>query len=63
MCTCFHRQGYFNSQPHEEADDEWKRYIDDWWDFNSQPHEEADVKAGYSPKYARGFQLAASRGG
>ena len=35
---------YFNSQPHEEADDadELIKYIK-IWDFNSQPHEEADM--------------------
>ena len=33
---------YFNSQPHEEADDDIPAVPDSGGDFNSQPHEEAD---------------------
>ena len=33
---------YFNSQPHEEADDDWGSWIYASHHFNSQPHEEAD---------------------
>ena len=35
-------QMYFNSQPHEEADDENGVLIPAIGNFNSQPHEEAD---------------------
>ena len=33
---------YFNSQPHEEADDDFEDFGKVRFNFNSQPHEEAD---------------------
>ena len=33
---------YFNSQPHEEADEEREKNVQTEVYFNSQPHEEAD---------------------
>ena len=38
-------QEYFNSQPHEEADCFWIRWVYITSHFNSQPHEEADFIA------------------
>ena len=37
------RMKYFNSQPHEEADDQHVIMLVNNGDFNSQPHEEADL--------------------
>ena len=38
------RLHYFNSQPHEEADTDLTRLIQQMNYFNSQPHEEADIR-------------------
>ena len=38
---------YFNSQPHEEADDIVTCHVNVILYFNSQPHEEADVAERY----------------
>ena len=54
---------YFNSQPHEEADDSGWIYPDIWTHFNSQPHEEADEKCCNGNVTATQFQLTASRRG
>ena len=54
---------YFNSQPHEEADDSGWIYPDIWTHFNSQPHEEADEILLMNRSAKRLFQLTASRRG
>ena len=51
VCT-----GYFNSQPHEEAD-ERMRLLGVWEDeyFNSQPHEEADISPAQYGAFLQNF--------
>ena len=54
---------YFNSQPHEEADDSYFLFLRLYFYFNSQPHEEADPFSIFSIHYTVVFQLTASRRG
>ena len=55
--------GYFNSQPHKEADVVSNQFVCEADNFNSQPHKEADPIIRSIPPVASLFQLTASQGG
>ena len=57
------KEEYFNSQPHEEADDLRSQNATPAGHFNSQPHEEADDLKVITKAKQLAFQLTASRRG
>ena len=63
MGCCVQLRGYFNSQPHEEADRLKFESAPDILYFNSQPHEEADWASPDCTSHSKAFQLTASRRG